>query len=127
VRDDCGAIVIGWLTKLVVVFAVVAVIGFDAISIASTKIGVADDASTAGEVAAANYQTTHNVQSAYNAAVASVAASGTDVVAKTFHVASNGTVTLTTTRTADTVLMKYWGPGRKWADESSTIVQKPAP
>ncbi len=125
--DDRGAIVIGWLTKLVLVFAVVAVIGFDGMSIALTKVGVADDASTAAEVAATNYQSTHNVQAAYNAGVSSIEGSGTEIVAKTFRISSNGTVTLTTTRTANTLLLKYWAPTRAWAVQSDTIVEKPAP
>jgi hypothetical protein len=127
VREDCGAIVIGWLTKLVLVFAVVAVIGFDGMSIALTKVGVADDASTAAEVAATNYQSTHNVQDAYNAGVSSIDGSGTEIVPKTFRISSNGTVTLTTTRMANTLLLKYWAPTRAWAVQSDTIVEKPAP
>ena len=69
--SDGGGIVIGWLAKIALVFAVAGFVLFDAISVASTTANVADQGSTAAMEASAVWDETHDVQAAYNAAVAS--------------------------------------------------------
>ena len=48
---DDGGVVIGWLTRIVVTFAIIGIGLFDAISIGTTATAVADQGSTAAQEA----------------------------------------------------------------------------
>jgi hypothetical protein len=108
---------LGWLTRIVVIFAIVAVILFDAISIGTTAMTVADQGSTAAQQASEAWKTSNNVQTAYNAAVASAADSNpADVIAtRDFKIDQDGTVHLTVSRTATTLIVYRISAIRKWA------------
>ena len=74
---DRGDIVLGWLTKLTVALAVVGLVGFDAVALGATRFQAEDHAQTAARVAVESWATDKNLQKAYDAALAAVAADGT--------------------------------------------------
>ena len=112
--DDRGGIVIGWLAKIAVVFAVAGFVLFDAISVASTTANVADQGSTAAMEASATWDETHDIQAAYNAAVASATEQdpGNNVSPKGFTVDPDGTVHLRISREAKTLILFRWDKTR---------------
>ena len=111
---DRGSIVIGWLTKLIVVIAFVGVALFDSISIGAARLGATDDANNAAEAASADYRTYHNVNSAYQAAIQSLPSDSESIPAKTFQVQSDGTITLVLHRTTRTLVAYRIGPLKKY-------------
>jgi hypothetical protein len=102
---DSGAIVLGWMTKIVVVAAIVGVIGFDTISVGLAHLSTADDASNAVQAASQIYETTHNLQLAYNAAAKTLKPSESLEV-KGFAIQPDGTTSLTITNTVRTLLLE---------------------
>jgi Flp pilus assembly protein TadG len=120
--SDRGGIVIGWLTKIAVVFAVAGFVLFDAISVASTMANVADQGATAAMEASSTWDGTHDIQAAYNAAVVSATEQdpGNSVSPKGFAVDPDGTVHLEISREARTLILFRWDKTRKWAEVSRT-------
>ena len=114
--DDRGGIVLGWLTRIVLFFAVAGLALFDAISIGTTAMTVADQGSFAALQASEDWQTSKSVQSAYNAAVAAAAKENpADVIATDdFKIDADGTVHLTVSRTATTLVVFRIGPIKSW-------------
>lgn len=113
-RGDRGDIVVGWLTKVVLTLAVVALIAFDLISIVTARLGVTDDANSAAEAANAAWnETKGNVQSAYNAAAAYAETHGETCPVETFHVSSAGEVHLRLNGRATTIAVAHIGPLKK--------------
>ena len=106
-RGDRGDIVISWLTKLVVVTALIGVVGFDGISIGVAKFNVADDATTAVEAASSSWQTSrHNIQYAYESAQEALSNPLTEEIpVNSFSIDPDGTVHLTVVKTARTLLL----------------------
>lgn len=123
---DRGDIVLGWLTKLVATLAVLGVIGFDAISLVSTRFQAEDHAQTAARTASETYRSSKNLQAAYDAAVAEVAVHGDTIDPASFAVGTDGTTTLTLRRTASTMLVEKVGPLRDWALVETTVTGRPA-
>jgi hypothetical protein len=115
--DDRGGIVLGWLTRIVLFFSVAALVLFDAISIATTAMNVSDQGSTAARQASESWQTSKNVQTAYNAAVESAAEENpADVIStRDFKIDADGTVHLTVSRDAATLIVFRIGPIKDWA------------
>lgn len=113
-RRDRGSIVIGWLTKLAVAIAIVGVAMFDSISIGAARLGASDDANNAAEAASADYRTSHNVNSAYEAAIESLPSDSETIPAKTFVVLPDGTVSLVLRRTVNTLIVRHIGPLKKY-------------
>jgi hypothetical protein len=70
---DRGAVRVGYITKLTVALAVVGVFGYDGVSILAVHIATQTDANNAADAASENWQATHNVTLAYQAASASAA------------------------------------------------------
>ena len=106
-RGDRGDIVISWLTKLIVVAALVGVVGFDAISVGVSKMSVSDDASTAVEAASSSWQSSrHNIQFAYQSAQEALSNPLTEEIpVNSFSIDPDGTVHLTVVKTARTLLL----------------------
>ena len=115
VGTDRGDIILGWLTKLVVVLSVLGVLGFDAVSLVQARFQASDRAATAAGAAAAEYATSKDVQKAYNAAFATTVDNDT-IETGTFKVASDGTVDLRLHHEATTLLVQRISPLRKYAD-----------
>ena len=112
---DRGDIILGWLTKLVLVLAVVGVVGFDAISLVQARFQASDRATTAASAAAADYAQNKDVQKAYNAAFATTT-DGDSIETDTFAIGRDGVVTLRLHREATTLLVEKIGPIKKWTD-----------
>ena len=115
--NDQGGIVLGWLTRIVLFFAVAGLALFDAISIGTTAMTVADQGSFAALQASEDWQTSKSLQSAYNAAVAVAASENpTDVIhTDDFKVDDDGTVHLTVSRNATTLIIFRIGAIKDWA------------
>lgn len=118
--DDRGDIVLGWLTKVVAVLAVLGVLGFDAISLGAARFQAEDHAQLAARAAAETYRSGKDLQAAYDAAVSEVLEHGDTIDPQTFTVAEDGTVTLTLLRVAPTMLLEKIGPAKDWARMTST-------
>lgn len=119
--DDRGDIVLGWLTRVVAVLAVLGVLGFDAISLGAARFQAEDHAQLAARAAAESYRSAKDLQVAYDAAVAEVVEHGDSIDPQTFTVAPDGTVTLTLLRVAPTMVLERVGPIRDWARMSATV------
>ena len=107
---DRGSIVIGWLTKLIVVLAVLGVILFDVVSVSIARIGAEDDANDAASAAGFEWRATHNIQSAYDAAVHALPSDTESIPPKSFVIDSAGTVHLTVKRVTRTMIAHRIGP-----------------
>ncbi|MDX6213503.1 MAG: hypothetical protein QOF82_2590 [Frankiales bacterium] len=100
---DTGSIIIGWITKLVITFAIIGVLGFDGISVGMGHIATADDADTAVQAASQNFQSTHSLQAAYMAAQAAI--KSTETIRTTdFTIKPDGSTSLTVTDTVHTLV-----------------------
>ena len=118
VRGDSGSMIAGWLVKVAVLIAVLGVCAFDAISIGSTYASTADAGASAARVGSeAWFDNNKNVQVAYEAAVADANGGNSTytIDPKSFHIDADGTVHLTISRTAQTVLVSHIGPFKHWA------------
>jgi hypothetical protein len=117
-----GDIVLGWLTRIAVVLAIAGLGLFDAISVGTTAVSLSDQGNLAAREASEVWQSSDNVQAAYNAAVKSATeANPLNVVdPKTFSIDSDDTVHLTISRTATTIVLYHWGRTAEWAEISRT-------
>lgn len=123
---DRGSIVIGWLAKLAIGFALFGVLAYDGFTLVTASFGAADDATTAANEAADTYrQTRGNLQSSYDAAVASVAGKGDVISPSTFTIAQDGSVTLTVERKPKTLWVHYVGPLKSWTDIKQSATGTP--
>jgi hypothetical protein len=123
---DRGDIVLGWLTKLVVVLAVLGVVGFDLISMGSARFQAEDHAQEAVRAATESYRAAQNLQAAYEAALAEVVEHGDTIDPQTFTVAPDGRITLTLRRTASTMVVEKIPPARAWTEVDVTVTARPA-
>jgi hypothetical protein len=118
--------VLGWLSKLVIVLSVVGVLGLDGFAWASARVGAQDSAERAGRAAVSTWQTTPDLQRAYDAALAEVVASGDVIDAPSFTAAPDGAVTLTLHREASTLVLHRIPPLRHLTRLTATVVTRPA-
>jgi hypothetical protein len=127
VDDDRGDIVLGWLTKLMVTLSVLGLVGFDLIALGVNRVQAEDRAATAARAAASSPDAAKDVQQAYDAAVASLAEDESEhrVDPESFHVAEDGSVTVTVERTTTTLLVERVGPLRDWATATGTATARP--
>ena len=118
--SDRGDIILGWLTKLVVVLGVAGLFLFDAISLGTTAMNLSDQGSYAARQASEVWQTTNSMQKAYEAAAATATEQNAEnvVVAKTFRIDEDNTVRFTIKRTADSILLFRWDKSAEWAKVS---------
>jgi len=123
-HGDRGGIVLGWLTKLVVIMAVVGVLGFDLIAIGQAHLQASDRATTAARAAAESYQSTRNTQQAFDAAYATLVG-GDTIEPSTFTVDAGGAVSLRLSHSVTTLLVEKIGPLRNQATATATGQAKP--
>lgn len=119
--------VLGWLTKLVVVLTVLGVLGLDGFAWASARFSAQDSAEQAGRAAVSTWEQTKNLQSAYDAAHAEVAGSGDTIETASFRAAPDGAVTLTLHREVPTLVLHRVAPLRHLTSLTTTVVTQPAP
>lgn len=108
-RDDRGDIVLGWLTRLTLVLAVLAVIGFEGVSLGLSRISAQEVANDAAREAAHTYRDTRNVQDAYAAAVRIADEGDATIEPDEFFVMKDGTVVLTARKTARSMILYRFG------------------
>jgi hypothetical protein len=123
-QDD--DVVLGWLTKLVLVLSVLGVLGLDGFAWASARVGAQDSAERAGRAAASAWEETPHLQSAYDAALTEVGSDET-VDPSSFTAGPDGTVTLTLRREATTLVLHRIAPLRHLTVLTATVVTRPAP
>jgi hypothetical protein len=111
---EAGEIVLGWLTKVIVGLAIAFVLIFDAGSIGIAHFNTSDDANSAATAAADQWATGgHNVQAAYQAAVASITHSGESIVPGSFGITPDGIVHLKVQKVVKTLVLRFLGPLKK--------------
>lgn len=115
-----GDIVLGWLTKIVVVLAVLGVVAFDAISVGTTHMTLTDTAQHSADKASEVWQRTHDIQKAYDAAVAAAREDNAlnEIPTDSFTADPDGTVHLEVRRQAATLVVAHIGPLHGWADQA---------
>jgi hypothetical protein len=124
VTSDRGGIVLGWLTKLVVVLSVTGLIGFDLVSLGTSRLQAEDHAQTAARAAVEAYTGPKDLQAAYDAALAEVVADGDSIDTQTFAFTPDGTVTLTLRSTAPTLLVHKVSALRDYTEVQRTVTRK---
>jgi hypothetical protein len=120
VRDE-GGIVLGWLTKLAVSLAIVGVVLFDVISVATAKMSVEDQGAAAAFTASDTFARTHDAKQSLDSAQKAVAESNpTNVLdVNTFRIDPDGTVHLRVSREAPTLVAHYVGKLRELCNVSA--------
>lgn len=115
-NDDRGDIILGWLAKVVVTLALLGLLAFDLISIGWTKVSLTDQAESAARSASATWAQSHNVQKAYDAALAQATEDNAANTVETdgFTIDKDGTVHLRLDREAQTIVVSRVGPIRDW-------------
>jgi len=115
-HDERGTIIVGWLTKVALLLTLVGILGFDVISVATTKMSAADNANNAAREGAQVYADTRgDVQEAYLAALDYAEEHGGTIEPDHFTVTDDGVVTVKITKTATTLVFYRNGATKKWA------------
>ena len=126
-RDDLGAVVLGWLVRLVAGLGAAGLLVFDGLSIATASVTLQDQAASAAREGMTILEHTPTAQAVYDAALAS--ATGDDplnmLAPADVRTGPDGTVTLTLHRTAPTLVLRHIGWCRDWADRSATASAAP--
>jgi|GEM_PF-4131224 len=104
---DAGGVVVGWLVRLVAVFAVVGVLAFDGVSLGAAELSVTDTAAAAARAAAAELRGGATAQQAYLAAQQEAVHDDglNDVPAAQFLVGADRSVSLLVRRTPPTMVL----------------------
>jgi hypothetical protein len=120
-KGDGGSIVIGWLTRIVIVAAIVGVVGYDAVAIAEAKVHASDEADQIAQDAHDTWAATANVNKAYVTAQDEAATNGDSIVPGGFTIVpKTGLVTVTVQHTATTLLVKHFSFSKHWAVMTGT-------
>jgi hypothetical protein len=115
-RDERGDIIVGWLTKLAVAITLIGVTGFDAISVATTKMSATDTADQAAREGSDMWAESHgNIQRSYDAARRYAEQHGATIDPADFRVEADGTVRVHLKKTATTLVFYRIGATKKWA------------
>lgn len=114
---DRGDVLMSWLMKLTVVMAVAGIAIFESVSIGVTATQVIDQGTYAAHQASETWQSTKSMQQSYDTAVkVAVDANPDNVIdTSTFLVDEDGTVHLTISRRASTIVLYRWGRTADWA------------
>jgi hypothetical protein len=120
-QGDRGSIVIGWLTRLMLVAAVVGVLGYDVVSIGQGRVSAADEADQIAQDAHETWSNTANVDKAFTTARDEAAAKGDSIPAGGFSIQpKTGLVTVTVRHSVQTLLAKRFGFSRSWTTMTAT-------
>ena len=105
---------IGWLARLVILFAVLGFLAFDGFTLMVANFGASDDAGVAASAAADTFAQTKDVRSAYDSAVKALGDKPDKIETESFSIAPSGKVTLTVDRSPMTFWVHKVGPLKKW-------------
>jgi hypothetical protein len=114
-QGDRGDVILGWLIKVSLVIGLLGLCLFDAVSVAVTNMNAQDTAGTAAGIGADEWTSSHNLQSAYNAASAFAEEHGGSVGPKDFWIDPDGTVHVRMVKDATTILLYRNSTTKKWA------------
>lgn len=112
-----GDIVVGWLTRIVVILAALGVMGYDAISVTVAKTTATDHAGLAALDGADAWAHTRDLNQTYAAIEASASKYGDTVVPKSLVIDADGTVHIQLCRNAVTLLLHRTDTTRKWTKQ----------
>lgn len=120
--SDAGNIVVGWLTKLVVVFSVLGVLVFDGVSLGIAELAVTDSAAAASRAASRELMVGRTPQDAYATASESVVQDDAfnTLPSESFLVAPDRTVTLTVVRETPTLVLHWIPRSEEWLVAEAT-------
>jgi len=126
-RGDDGDIIGSWLIKVALTLAVLGVIAFDGISVLSTNVTLEDTAFGSARAATDATQDNRNVQLAYDRAQAFASEQNllNTVDPTSVRFGADGSVTVTVTRTATTLVLQHLGSLKDWASQSATRTAQP--
>lgn len=126
-HGDAGDIIGSWLIKVTLILAVLGVISFDAISVLSTNVTLEDTAFGSARAATDATEQNRNVQLAYDRAQAFASEQNplNTVDPTSVQFGEQGSVTVTVTRTASTLVLQHLGSLQDWATQSSTRTAQP--
>ncbi|MDQ1709435.1 MAG: hypothetical protein QOG49_820 [Frankiaceae bacterium] len=113
--DDRGDIILGWFTRVATFLLLIAIIGFEGISVVTAHINGADTADQVALAAADAYAPKHNVKAAKAAAEAAAIEHHADLKSKDIMIAADGSVDVTITTTATTLFLYRTDATAKWA------------
>ena len=119
-RNDAGGVIVGYFTKIALVLSVFAVVSFDAVSVGVAKMSAEDNAQEAARAGAESWSNRHDEAAAYTAAVRAAAEHDAEIDPTSFAIAEDGTVTVTLTKEATTLLIYRVKKTQKWAVVSAT-------
>ena len=114
-RNDDGGVIVGYFTKIALVLSLFSIICFDAVSVGVAKMNAEDTARGAAFAGAEAWNTERNLDVAYAAAQGYAVDHGGSIDRKSFTVAEDGTVTVSMTREATTLLLYRTKKSAKWA------------
>ncbi len=107
--------VLGWLTRITLLLALVAVLGYDGIALGVAQMSVRDAANTAASAALDSYHQRGDDTSAYAAAEATLPADE-QVVDGSLTLTSDGEVDLKVHKQVHTLVVKHLPHLKTWAD-----------
>ena len=104
-RDERGVIV-GFVVKTLVIFAILGVVAFDAGQVVVDQIKAGDVAQTAAQAAADTYYSTKNEDRAKQAGIAAAAEQDSTAVVTSIEFLADGSAVATVERPATTLLVQ---------------------
>jgi hypothetical protein len=125
---DSGSIVVGWLTKVVLILSLLGLAAFDGIAMVSASFTADDHANTIARLAADSYRTSRNPQEACAAAHNEALINGETLNCadpKAFQVYQDGRVTLVIHRKASTLWLHRISFLEEYTDLTSNGVGRP--
>ncbi len=128
-RSERGSVVVGGLTKLLVLLAVVGVVAYDGIAIFSAQLSVAQHGQEAADKAGQVWREANKIQAAYDAAQAALDPTGEVIDPATFTIEpETDTVSFRLTGSAPTFLAHRIGLTRELTViEVEVVTQSAAP
>jgi hypothetical protein len=115
VVHDRGSIVMGWLLRVALTLALLAVVGFELLSIAVTHVAVTDIGAQSADAAQTSWSEAHDVTAAYEAAEAYAESQGATIARHSFGVNSDGSMRFVVRKTAPTLVLSHIKQLAKWA------------
>jgi hypothetical protein len=103
-RSERGSMVLGGLAKLVLLFAVFGLIVYDGVAIGYAHFTAADHGALAADKAGDVWRDTNDIEQAYLAAQATLNGTGEKIIAKSFSIDQQDTVSFRLITHANTLL-----------------------
>lgn len=114
-RHDAGGIVVGWLTRVTIVLAVLGIVAFETLSILVVRMNIQDTASQAADDAQTSWSSAHNPVLAYTTAETTAEQAGATIPQKSFVINPDGSVHFVIEETARTLVLHDIKPLAKLA------------